>query len=84
MNCIFSTFNTADDDSRRASRQSPDKQTHFYKGVSGGVRMHEFKTVVKRWTLKDRYSWRPKSVLNYRARSAPRGSPGKIYKSRQV
>lgn len=42
--------------------------------------MHEFKTVVKRWILKDRYSWRPKSALNYRARSECRAksiNPGK-------
>jgi len=41
--------------------------------------MHEFKTLVKRPTLRDRYSWRPKSALNYRARSAPGKSinPGK-------
>lgn len=53
------------------SRQNLDKQTHITRKVSDGVRMHEFKTVVKRWILKDRYSWRPKSALNYWTRSAP-------------
>jgi len=79
MDCNLFNVDVIDDKSR--INQSLNKQTHFARRHRAAC-MHEFKTVVKRWILKDRYSWRPKSALNYRTAFGSRSraksiNPGK-------